>query len=464
MFYDSTYIILIPAIIFAMYAQSRVNHAFNRYSKVRNMRGLTGAQAARRMLDANGLYDVQINAIHGSLTDNYENSLGNYTFGEYYAPFFYVIPAYKTDAKDDTVLALSRSVADVTSTGSSTVYLPFSKPVSDGVLTVEFDTVPESAFYIEYGFGLRDTENVATEFNPWTSWTDATLFGGFTSWGSGHANCVVGQRNVRNVLPAVGPLADDPTSPSFDKAVYNNWYDDATMKAREEFVFGSSTANYNGHVANSAGVRDVHGSVMNLTSTAYGGEGFQTWQTWKFVIDLDNECFDFYINDVLKKSMDYIPGGSAGTYDAFAIFSGLFANNKTATNINGSGKENVLFVDNVTVTHEGEGANRIQENSQPTIKVDGAALTDLNAITANSVVSAYADYLADAKGGKILLAAYKDGELVATKVATADATKIIAVAARGSEGFVGADTVRAFLLTNTEAGFKPLAASKTVSK
>lgn len=72
MFYDSTYIILIPAIIFAMYAQSRVNHVFNRYSKVRNMRGLTGAQAARRMLDANGLYDVQINAIHGSLTDNYD--------------------------------------------------------------------------------------------------------------------------------------------------------------------------------------------------------------------------------------------------------------------------------------------------------------------------------------------------------------------------------------------------------
>ena len=72
MFYDSTYIILIPAIIFAMYAQSKVNRAFNRYSKVRNLRGLTGAQAARRMLDANGLYDVQIRAISGSLTDHYD--------------------------------------------------------------------------------------------------------------------------------------------------------------------------------------------------------------------------------------------------------------------------------------------------------------------------------------------------------------------------------------------------------
>lgn len=72
MFYDSTYIILIPAMIFALYAQSQVNRAFKRYSKVRNMRGLTGAQAARRMLDANGLYDVQINAIGGSLTDHYD--------------------------------------------------------------------------------------------------------------------------------------------------------------------------------------------------------------------------------------------------------------------------------------------------------------------------------------------------------------------------------------------------------
>ncbi len=71
-FYDSTMIILIPAIIFAMFAQSKVQSAFNRYSKVRNMKNLTGAQAARRMLDYNGLQDVQINAIGGSLTDNYD--------------------------------------------------------------------------------------------------------------------------------------------------------------------------------------------------------------------------------------------------------------------------------------------------------------------------------------------------------------------------------------------------------
>lgn len=70
-YYDSSIIILIPAMIFAMAAQSMVKSAFNRYSRVRNQRSITGAQAARRVLDANGLRDVQIMAIAGSMTDNY---------------------------------------------------------------------------------------------------------------------------------------------------------------------------------------------------------------------------------------------------------------------------------------------------------------------------------------------------------------------------------------------------------
>ena len=71
---DPTIIILIPAIIFAIAAQGMVNSAFNRYSNVRNSRGLTGSQAARRVLDNNGLSDVQIVPISGSLTDNYDPS------------------------------------------------------------------------------------------------------------------------------------------------------------------------------------------------------------------------------------------------------------------------------------------------------------------------------------------------------------------------------------------------------
>ncbi|MGC2872709.1 zinc metallopeptidase [Ihubacter sp. rT4E-8] len=70
-YYDTSIIILIPAMIFALWAQAAVKSNFSRYSKVRNQIGLTGAQAARRVLDANGLYDVQIQQIKGSLTDNY---------------------------------------------------------------------------------------------------------------------------------------------------------------------------------------------------------------------------------------------------------------------------------------------------------------------------------------------------------------------------------------------------------
>lgn len=74
MFYgfDPTLVLLVPAIIIAAIASSRVNSVFNRYSRIPNVRGLTGEQAARIMLDANGLRDVAIEPVRGSLTDNYD--------------------------------------------------------------------------------------------------------------------------------------------------------------------------------------------------------------------------------------------------------------------------------------------------------------------------------------------------------------------------------------------------------
>ena len=71
-YYDWSYMLLLPAIIFTMYAQFKVQGNFKKYSNVRAMRGLTGAQAARRMLDAAGLNDVAIEQIRGSLTDHYD--------------------------------------------------------------------------------------------------------------------------------------------------------------------------------------------------------------------------------------------------------------------------------------------------------------------------------------------------------------------------------------------------------
>ena len=69
---DWTILILIPAMIFAFWAQIRVKSTFNKYAKVYNRRGLTGAEAARQVLDANGLHDVAIEHIHGELTDHYD--------------------------------------------------------------------------------------------------------------------------------------------------------------------------------------------------------------------------------------------------------------------------------------------------------------------------------------------------------------------------------------------------------
>ena len=69
---DWTFIVLIPAMIFAFWAQARVNSTFKRYAKVHSCRGLTGAEAARRVLDAAGLYQVRIEHIRGHLTDHYD--------------------------------------------------------------------------------------------------------------------------------------------------------------------------------------------------------------------------------------------------------------------------------------------------------------------------------------------------------------------------------------------------------
>ncbi|MDF2654323.1 MAG: zinc metallopeptidase [Bacillota bacterium] len=69
--FDPTIIILIPAIIFTMYAQSKVNSAYNKYATVRNRRGMTGAQAARRILDSNGLQDIPIEVTNQRLGDHY---------------------------------------------------------------------------------------------------------------------------------------------------------------------------------------------------------------------------------------------------------------------------------------------------------------------------------------------------------------------------------------------------------
>lgn len=70
---DFTYIILVlPAILLAFWAQFRVKATFDKYSQVRSASGMTGAQAARMILDANGLQHVQVERISGKLTDHFD--------------------------------------------------------------------------------------------------------------------------------------------------------------------------------------------------------------------------------------------------------------------------------------------------------------------------------------------------------------------------------------------------------
>jgi hypothetical protein len=73
MFFDFYYLILVvPAILLSLWAQTRVTSTYQRYSRVMSRSGYTGAQIARRILDENGLTDVSIEAIDGELTDHYD--------------------------------------------------------------------------------------------------------------------------------------------------------------------------------------------------------------------------------------------------------------------------------------------------------------------------------------------------------------------------------------------------------
>jgi Zn-dependent membrane protease YugP len=70
--YYSYMIYILPAFILAMLAQMNVSRTFNKYSSIISLNGLTGAQAARRILDSNGLFSVGVEQIQGKLSDHYD--------------------------------------------------------------------------------------------------------------------------------------------------------------------------------------------------------------------------------------------------------------------------------------------------------------------------------------------------------------------------------------------------------
>ncbi|NEZ46010.1 zinc metallopeptidase [Clostridium niameyense] len=71
-YYDSTMLILIPALLISVWAQFKVSSSFDKYSRMSTMNGYTGAQVARMLLDSKGLYNVPVELIGGKLTDHYD--------------------------------------------------------------------------------------------------------------------------------------------------------------------------------------------------------------------------------------------------------------------------------------------------------------------------------------------------------------------------------------------------------
>ena len=70
-YYDPMYILIIISCVIALIAQVKVKSTFNKYSKVSSSKGMTGAMVAEQLLRSQGIYDVSIQRVSGSLTDNY---------------------------------------------------------------------------------------------------------------------------------------------------------------------------------------------------------------------------------------------------------------------------------------------------------------------------------------------------------------------------------------------------------
>ena len=71
-YFDPTYFLVLIGAVLCIWAQARVSSTYNRYSRVLSRTGMTGAQAAQRILQLSGIYDVRIEHVGGKLTDHYD--------------------------------------------------------------------------------------------------------------------------------------------------------------------------------------------------------------------------------------------------------------------------------------------------------------------------------------------------------------------------------------------------------
>ena len=71
-YFDPTYFLILIGVVLSLLASGKVKSTFARFSQMRNSRGITGAEAAERVLRGAGIYDVRVEHIAGNLTDHYD--------------------------------------------------------------------------------------------------------------------------------------------------------------------------------------------------------------------------------------------------------------------------------------------------------------------------------------------------------------------------------------------------------
>lgn len=73
-YFDPTYFLVLIGAVLCIFAQMRISSTYNKYAKVPSRTGMTGAQAAQKILNLSGIYDVRIEHVRGNLTDHYDPS------------------------------------------------------------------------------------------------------------------------------------------------------------------------------------------------------------------------------------------------------------------------------------------------------------------------------------------------------------------------------------------------------
>ena len=74
LYFDPTYVLVLIGAVLSLLASAKVNSTYAKYSRVRSMTGMTGAQAAQKILYHAGIHDVRIEHVRGNLTDHYDPS------------------------------------------------------------------------------------------------------------------------------------------------------------------------------------------------------------------------------------------------------------------------------------------------------------------------------------------------------------------------------------------------------